>query len=70
VARVEKNRNIYRVTATKINARYLLEELDGSIILKCISEKQDGKVWTGLIRLFHKTRGNFLTYGKITRANQ
>jgi len=34
--------------------------VDGRIVLKCILEKLDGKVWTGFIALRIGTRGRLL----------
>jgi hypothetical protein len=41
-------RTAYRVFVEKPNRRSHFENLgvDGSIILKCVLQKQDGRVWT------------------------
>jgi hypothetical protein len=46
-----EKRNIYRILVGKPEGKRPLEYLnvDGWIILKCISERYDGVVWTRLI---------------------
>jgi len=62
VARVGDNGGAYRVLVGKPERKDHLEEIniDGSIILKCIFKKWDGKAWTELIWLRIGTGGGHL----------
>jgi hypothetical protein len=56
---VRVRRNTYRVLVRRHKGKSHLKDLhvDGRIILRCILQKQDGMVWTGLIWLRAGTSG-------------